>query len=252
MLLLSRTASPCAMLLLLCGCVESFPPHFANPMANATCFPSRSETEVCGSGSLARIWKDPSNLSPLLRSALLSPHPWRRVPRWPNLDMHLTSPSNSCADNARNARRAEPASNAVHSTLNSDTASRVGGLRLRSGHETENSNHYSTASAEGTPEEMTVVDGKTGTKVEDLQAQERQTRIIDVLESSSGLDLDGDKLVAGEYQVGYCLSLFPFFLPPCQTLPSDSPPAVGPPKGMQPVRWLRSAPPSKTLTKKSA
>jgi hypothetical protein len=33
------------------------------------------------------------------------------------------------------------------------------------------------------------------------ETEERRARMIDVLESSSGLDLDGDRLVAGEYQV---------------------------------------------------
>jgi hypothetical protein len=30
---------PCAILLLLCGCVQSFPPHFGNPKASATSLP---------------------------------------------------------------------------------------------------------------------------------------------------------------------------------------------------------------------
>ena len=49
-------------------------------------------------------------------------------------------------------------------------------------------------------EEITVVGNEADAKAGDKPEEERQARMIDVLESASGLDLDGDKLVAGEYQ----------------------------------------------------
>ena len=65
----SSVRQPCAILLLLCGCVQSFPPHFANPKASATSLPLAAETNVSGS-PLAHIWKDPTNLNRILREGV--------------------------------------------------------------------------------------------------------------------------------------------------------------------------------------
>ena len=110
--------------------------------------------------------------------------------------MHLTSPVNRRAKNTRNPPHAGLRREALRSRPKGDTAA----MHLRSGLEAHNST-YSTPHAEGASEEIAVVGNEAGAKVGDTPEEERQARMIDVLESASGLDLDGDKRVSGEYQV---------------------------------------------------
>ena len=175
------------------------------------------------------------------KAALLSPKPWKRVPRWPFPAMHLTSstPWRAVPGGGATLRKTRGGSGEEPDKEDNEElggkASRAQGAfaahsgRWQRGQGGRSDTHRerqspsspeagelaaanSDSPASGEPEVGDDEDGggvaaadqggeREGEAVarEEDSAKNSKGRMIDILEGATGVDLDGDRLVAGEY-----------------------------------------------------
>ena len=202
-----RIGSVVSLLLLLICRAQGFP-----PLPNATCVNRARASSVAGP-ALAAIWRDPANVPPILRAALLSPKPWRRVPRWPFPEILLASPTpwreapsaSASASETRSGSGEQADQKPGNEAADRGQQARAeGSVRFQGGHGGQAPHSHQLVAAQvagGQDGGSPGAGAEEGREAEDGEAGGEEghpkRRMIDILEGATGLDLDGDSLVAG-------------------------------------------------------